>query len=65
VDVKIQIKAPPKSLDHGHRAPTTIRDAGVARASARQAEHRAKEHGDDPAAHVVIPRQLVPQAVAR
>ena len=63
--MKIQIKAPPKSLDHGHRAAATIRDAAFTAASAQKAEHSADEHGDDPAAHVVIPRQLVPQAVAR
>ena len=63
VDVDVQIEAPAKPLDHGHRAPTTIRDAVVARAGAQEAEHGADEHGDDPAAHVVIPRQLVPQAV--
>ena len=63
VHVKIQIEAPPESLDHGHRAAATIGDAAITAASAQKAEHRADEHGDDPAAHVVIPRQLVPHAV--
>jgi hypothetical protein len=50
-------------LDHGYRAPTTVRDATVARTRAQAPEHGPDEHGDDPAAHVVIPRQLVPHAV--
>ena len=45
------------------RASEVVRDAAVARASAQEAEHGADEHADDPATHVVIPRQLVPHAV--
>ncbi len=60
---EVQIEGAPEPLDHGHRAPTTIRDAAVARARAQEPEHGANEHRDDAAARVVIPRQLVPQAV--
>jgi hypothetical protein len=63
VNVDVQIEGSPEPLDDSHRAPTTICDAGVARAGAQEAEHRPKEHGDHPAAHVVIPRQLVPHPV--
>ena len=63
VDMKVQIEAPPESLDHGHRAPTTVRHA-ASRARARsQPEHGAHEHGDDRTTQVVVPRQLIPQAV--
>jgi len=65
VHMKIQIEAPPKSLDHGHRTAATVRDAAVTRTGAQEAEHRADEQGDDPAAYVVIPRQLVPHAVGQ
>jgi hypothetical protein len=65
VHVKIQIEASPKSLDHGHRTAATIRDAAVPRASAQETEHRTDEHGDNSAAHVVIPRLLVPRAVGQ
>jgi hypothetical protein len=34
VDVYVQIECPTEPLDHGHRAPTTIPHAAVARASA-------------------------------
>jgi hypothetical protein len=59
--MKIERSAEP--LDHSHRAPSTIRHAVVARASAQEAEHGADEHGDDPATQVVLPRQLVTKPV--
>ena len=63
VGMEVEIEGSPKPLNHGYRAPTTVGDAAVARASAQNPEHGADEDGDDPAAHVVIPRQLIPQAV--
>ena len=36
VDVKVQIEGSPEPLNHGHRAPTTVRDAAVARAGAQE-----------------------------
>ena len=61
VGMEVEIEGSPKPLDHGHRAPTTIIDAVAARASAQKPEHGADEHGDDPAAPVVIPRHRPPQ----
>jgi hypothetical protein len=63
VDMHVEIERPAESLNHGHRATTTVRDASIARASAQKAEHAADEHGDDGATQVVVPRHLVPQAV--
>ena len=34
-------------------------------AGAQEAEHRADEHANERATHVVIPRQLVPEAVGQ
>jgi hypothetical protein len=65
VGVKVEIEGSPKPLNHGHRAPTTVGDAAVTRASTQKPEHGADEDGDDPAAHVVMPRQLIPQAVGQ
>jgi hypothetical protein len=47
VDVDVQVEGYPEPLDHGRCAPTTIRDAAVARAGTQEAEHRAKERRDD------------------
>jgi len=63
VNMDVQIEGSPEPLDHGHCAPATVRDASVAPAGAQQAEYRTKEHRDDGAARVVIPRELVAQAV--
>ena len=57
-----RLSAPPNRWITATRPPT-IRTPLVARASAQQPEHGAEEHGDDGAAQVVVPRQLVPQAV--
>ena len=65
VHVQVEIKGSPKPLDHGHRTPATVHDATVARAGAQAPEDGADEHGDDAAAHVVVPRQLVPQAIGQ
>ena len=61
----VQIERSPEPLDHGHRATTTVLDAALARASAQEAEHGSGEQANDPAAHVVIPGQLAPQAVGQ
>jgi hypothetical protein len=58
----VEIAGPPEPLHHGHRAPTTVCHADVTGASAQEAEHRAEEPGDDRAAQIVVPRQLVAQA---
>ena len=63
VDMHVEIERSAEPLDHGDRARTTIRHAVVARANAQEAEHRAEKHGNDRATQVVVPRQLVPQAV--
>jgi len=57
VGMEVQIEGSPKPLDHSHRSPTTIRDAAVARAGAKEAEHRATQ--------LVVPRQLIPQTVGQ
>jgi hypothetical protein len=63
MDVDTQIESPAKPLDHGHRAPTTIRDAVVVRVSAQETRYGANERRDDAAAQVVIHASLVAQAV--
>jgi len=45
------------------RPPPRPSPTGVARAGPQEAEHRAKEDGDNRSAQVVVPRQLVPNAV--
>ena len=52
-----------ESLDHGNGARTTIRDAAVARASAQETKYRTEKHGDDRAAQIVVPGQLVTKPV--
>ena len=42
VDVDVQIEGSPEPLDHGHRAPTTIRDAAVARERAGSRARRGR-----------------------
>ena len=39
MDMDVEIEGAAKPLDHGHRAPTTVPDAAVERASAQEAEH--------------------------
>ena len=63
MDMDVEIEGAAKPLDHGHRAPTTVPDAAVERASAQEAEHGADEHGDDTATQLVVPRQLVTKPV--
>jgi hypothetical protein len=38
VNVEVSIEGSPQPLDHGHRAPTTVHDAIVARAGAQAPE---------------------------
>ena len=59
----VEIERAPKPLDHGHRAPATIRDPTRASASAKEPEYRADEYANDGATQMVMPRQLIPQAV--
>ena len=65
VDVEVKIEAPPEPLDHGHGAPATIGHIVQARSAPQPAEHGTHIDSDDGAAQVVVPRQLVTQAVGQ
>jgi hypothetical protein len=63
VHVDIQIECAAESLDHRHAAAAAAGDAVAQGARPKRALGRPHEHGDHRPAHVVAPRELVPQAV--
>ena len=63
MDMHVQIEGPAEPLDDGHGPAAAIRHAVATRAAAQPAQHGPHVHRDDRAAQIVVPRQLIPQAM--
>ena len=59
----VEIERATKPLDNGHRTAASIRHAVGTRAAAQPSQHGTHIDRDHRAAQLVVPRQLVPQAM--